>query len=207
MYALILVGEFSWSAVVPLVPTFAQQLHLSQSTAGLLAGSTGLAVLVVALPAGMLADRYGARRLTLVSAALMSGSLIAHAAPGLLAVCSARASCSGSGSARSGRRVSPGSASSPRPSAASRGPRASDDDRRHRVHVRPRVRGRRRPGGSACARPSSRRASSASSSASSCCACRSRVARCTGRATPVAARDPAPRGRASRRSSAAWRSS
>jgi predicted MFS family arabinose efflux permease len=67
---------------VPLVPTFAQQLHLSQSTAGLLAGSTGLAVLAVALPAGMLADRYGARRLTLASAALMSGSLLAHAIPG-----------------------------------------------------------------------------------------------------------------------------
>ena len=49
VYALILVGEFSWSAVVPLVPTFAEQLHLSQTTAGLLAGSTGLAVLAVAV--------------------------------------------------------------------------------------------------------------------------------------------------------------
>ena len=90
VYALILVGEFSWSAVVPLVPTFAQQLHLSQSTAGLLAGSTGLAVLAVALPAGMLADRYGARRLTLVSAALMSGSLLAHAIPGFWSLLAAR---------------------------------------------------------------------------------------------------------------------
>ena len=82
VYALILVGEFSWSAVVPLVPTFAEQLHLSQSAAGLLAGAAGLAVLAVVVPSGMLADRYGARRLTLVAAALMSGALLAHAIPG-----------------------------------------------------------------------------------------------------------------------------
>ncbi|MEO9175154.1 MAG: MFS transporter [Gaiellales bacterium] len=89
MYGLILVGELSWSALVPLVPSFAEQLHLSQATAGLLAGSTGLAVLVVAIPAGMLADRFGSRRLTLLAAALMSGSLVAHLVPGfwpLLAV-------------------------------------------------------------------------------------------------------------------------
>jgi MFS family permease len=90
VYALILVGEFSWSAVVPLVPTFAEQLHLSQSAAGLLAGATGLAVLVVSIPAGMLADRYGARRLTLASATLMSGALIAHALPGFWPLLGAR---------------------------------------------------------------------------------------------------------------------
>jgi predicted MFS family arabinose efflux permease len=82
VYALIMVGELSWSALVPLVPSFAEQLHLSQATAGLLAGSTGLAVLVVAIPAGVLADRFGARRLTLMAAALMSGALVAHALPG-----------------------------------------------------------------------------------------------------------------------------
>jgi predicted MFS family arabinose efflux permease len=82
VYALILVGEFSWSAVVPLVPTFAEQLHLSQSAAGVLAGAAGLAVLGISIPSGMLADRYGARRLTLAAAALMSGALVAHALPG-----------------------------------------------------------------------------------------------------------------------------
>src|ERR1700733_1644126 len=90
MYALILVGEFSWSAVVPLVPTFASQLHLSQSAAGLLAGATGLAVLAVSIPAGMLADRYGARRLTLLAATLMSGALVAHAIPGFWPLLAAR---------------------------------------------------------------------------------------------------------------------
>jgi MFS transporter, DHA1 family, multidrug resistance protein len=82
VYALLLVGEFSWSAVVPLVPTFAEQLHLSQSAAGLLAGATGLAVLAISIPSGMLADRYGMRRLTLLAAALMSLALVAHAIPG-----------------------------------------------------------------------------------------------------------------------------
>jgi MFS family permease len=90
VYALIMVGEFSWSAVVPLVPTFADQLHLSQSAAGLLAGATGLAVLAVSIPAGMLADRYGARRLTLVAAALMSCALVAHAIPGFWPLLAAR---------------------------------------------------------------------------------------------------------------------
>jgi MFS family permease len=90
VYALILVGEFSWSAVVPLVPTFAEQLHLSQSAAGLLAGATGLAVLAISIPAGMLADRYGARRLTLASATLMSGALVAHALPGFWPLLGAR---------------------------------------------------------------------------------------------------------------------
>jgi MFS family permease len=90
VYALIMIGEFSWAAVVPLVPTFADELHLSQSTAGLLAGATGLAVLVVSIPAGMLADRYGARRLTLAAAALMSGALVAHALPGFWLLLAAR---------------------------------------------------------------------------------------------------------------------
>jgi predicted MFS family arabinose efflux permease len=90
VYGLILVGEFSWSAVVPLVPTFAEQLHLSQSAAGLLAGSTGLAVLAISIPSGMLADRYGARRLTLMAAALMSLALVAHAVPGFWPLLAAR---------------------------------------------------------------------------------------------------------------------
>jgi len=90
MYALILIGEFSWSAVVPLVPTFADQLHLSQAAAGLLSGSTGLAVLLVSVPAGMLADRYGARRLTLLACATMSLALVAHAIPGFYPLLAAR---------------------------------------------------------------------------------------------------------------------
>src|SRR3978361_1929939 len=90
MYGLILVGEFSWSAVVPLVTTFADQLHLSQSTAGLLAAATGLPVLSISIPAGMLADRYGARPLTLASAALMSRARVAHALPGFWPLLAAR---------------------------------------------------------------------------------------------------------------------
>jgi predicted MFS family arabinose efflux permease len=90
VYALILVGEFSWSAVVPLVPTFADQLDLSQAEAGLLAGATGLAVLGISIPAGILADRYGARPLTLVAAMLTSLALVAHAIPGFWPLVGAR---------------------------------------------------------------------------------------------------------------------
>jgi predicted MFS family arabinose efflux permease len=90
VYGLLMVGEFSWSAVVPLVPTLAEQLHLSQSAAGLLAGATGLAVLAISIPSGMLADRYGARPLTLMAAALMSLALVAHAVPGFWPLIAAR---------------------------------------------------------------------------------------------------------------------
>jgi predicted MFS family arabinose efflux permease len=90
VYALILLGELSWASLIPLVPTFADQLHLSQATAGLLAGATGVAVLAVSIPAGRLADRLGARRLTLAAAALMSGALVAHAIPGFWPLLAAR---------------------------------------------------------------------------------------------------------------------
>ena len=90
LYGLILLGELSWAALVPLVPTFAEQLHLSQATAGLLAGATGLAVLAIAIPSGMLADRYGARQVTLAGAALSSGALVAHAIPGFWPLLAAR---------------------------------------------------------------------------------------------------------------------
>jgi predicted MFS family arabinose efflux permease len=90
VYALILLGELSWAALVPLVPTFAEQLHLSQASAGLLAGATGLAVLVIAIPSGMLADRYGARTVTLAGAALSSGALVAHVIPGFWPLLAAR---------------------------------------------------------------------------------------------------------------------
>ena len=90
VYAIIAVGELSWSALVPLVPTFKDDLHLSEASAGLLAGSTGVAVFAIAIPAGVLADRYGARRLTLVAAALMSIALVAHGVPGFWPLVAAR---------------------------------------------------------------------------------------------------------------------
>jgi predicted MFS family arabinose efflux permease len=90
VYAIVAVGELSWSALVPLVPTFKDDLHLSEASAGLLAGSTGVAVFAIAVPAGVLADRYGARRLTLIASALMSLALIAHGLPGFWPLLAAR---------------------------------------------------------------------------------------------------------------------
>jgi predicted MFS family arabinose efflux permease len=57
VYGLILVGELMWSAMVPLVPAFARTLHLSTFETGVLVSGTGAAVLVVSVPAGILAYR------------------------------------------------------------------------------------------------------------------------------------------------------
>ncbi len=47
-------------------------------------------MLAISIPSGMLADRYGARPLTLLAAALMSGALVAHAIPGFWPLLAAR---------------------------------------------------------------------------------------------------------------------
>ena len=67
LYVAILVGEFSWSAVAPLLPTYKERFGLSGPATGLILSVASLAILVVSFPAGALARRFGARRLTLAS--------------------------------------------------------------------------------------------------------------------------------------------
>ena len=65
LYLLVALAELIHWAIVPLIPAFAARFSLSEVQSGALVASTGLATLVVSIPAGMLADRLGARRLTL----------------------------------------------------------------------------------------------------------------------------------------------
>jgi MFS transporter, DHA1 family, inner membrane transport protein len=81
VYGLILVGELMWSAMVPLVPAFARELHLSTFATGVLVSGTGAAVLVVSVPAGILADRVGARRVAVAATAFLAVGLAGHALP------------------------------------------------------------------------------------------------------------------------------
>lgn len=81
VYGLILVGELMWSAMVPLVPVFAHSLDLSTFEMGVLVSGTGAAVLVVSLPAGVLADRVGARRVAVAASFFLSLRLAGHALP------------------------------------------------------------------------------------------------------------------------------
>ncbi|TML20905.1 MAG: MFS transporter [Actinobacteria bacterium] len=76
IYALVLLETLVWIAIVPLAPTFAAELHLSPVETGMILSAASLAALVIALPFGRLADRVGARRVTIASAALFTLSTL-----------------------------------------------------------------------------------------------------------------------------------
>ncbi len=72
LYVAILVGEMSWSAVAPLLPSFADRFSLGDGRTGLILSVASLAILVVSIPAGAITRTIGARRLTVASAAAMA---------------------------------------------------------------------------------------------------------------------------------------
>ncbi|MGH3065286.1 MAG: MFS transporter [Gaiellaceae bacterium] len=72
IYALFLLETLVWIAMVPLAPTFADEFALSGVETGMILAASSLAALVVALPLGVLADRFGARRVTIASACLFT---------------------------------------------------------------------------------------------------------------------------------------
>jgi MFS transporter, ACS family, D-galactonate transporter len=92
IYAVLLLGETLWSSLVPLVPTYAARLDLSSTESGVLVAAASVTILLVSLPAGVLADRFGARRLTVASAGLVAAAGVAQGlAPGFAGLIVARA--------------------------------------------------------------------------------------------------------------------
>ncbi|MGN6791731.1 MAG: MFS transporter [Streptosporangiaceae bacterium] len=81
-FGLVLASAGTQFAVVPVLPDYARQFGLSGVEQGLVLGATGLASLAVSLPAGALADRFGARRLTLLAGALMAIAMLIQALAG-----------------------------------------------------------------------------------------------------------------------------
>lgn len=79
VYGLVLATSGTQFAVVPILPAYAHQFHLSGIEQGAVLGATGLAALAVSLPAGALADRFGARRLTIWAGGLMTAGVFAQA--------------------------------------------------------------------------------------------------------------------------------
>ena len=107
----------------------------------------------------MLADRYGARRLTLAAATLMSGALVAHAIPGFWPLLASRFVFGlGFGTVWTAGIAWITELAPPERRAEVLARPMTIAGRR--LHVRPGHLGRRRPGPRACARRSSRRASS-----------------------------------------------
>jgi MFS family permease len=64
------------------MPVYARRLGLSGFEQGMVLGATGLATLVVSVPAGTLSDRFGARRITLAAGLLMALATAAQALAG-----------------------------------------------------------------------------------------------------------------------------
>jgi MFS family permease len=72
LYLAIFAGEVVWTALVPLVPTYSQRYDLSKLESGTLLAAASLTILAVSIPASLLGDRFGPRRLTLWAMALMA---------------------------------------------------------------------------------------------------------------------------------------
>jgi MFS family permease len=83
VYALFFVAGLAQAAIVPLLPRLATLYGLAPSETALLLALPGLATLAVSVPAGLAADRLGARRVTLASAALLALSCVAQSTPSL----------------------------------------------------------------------------------------------------------------------------
>lgn len=75
-YGLVLASAATQFAIVPVLPVYAHRFGLTGLQQGLVLGATGLASLAVSLPAGVLADRFGARRLTLWAGMLMAFAML-----------------------------------------------------------------------------------------------------------------------------------
>jgi MFS family permease len=84
--ALILVSAAAQFALVPVMPVYAQRFGLSGFEQGMVLGATGLATLVVSVPAGTLSDRLGPRRITLAAGLLMAVATAAQALAGSFGV-------------------------------------------------------------------------------------------------------------------------
>ncbi len=78
LYALLFANELVLMGVVPLVPLFERELGLTTVQSGAYLAASGVAVLVTAIPAGLAADRFGARRLTILAAAGLAVTAVAQ---------------------------------------------------------------------------------------------------------------------------------
>jgi MFS family permease len=78
VYGLILAGETVWAAVAPLAPTYRHHFGLSATQVGIVLAAATIAILVVSVPAGMVADRIGPRALAVVAGALLVLGTLGH---------------------------------------------------------------------------------------------------------------------------------
>lgn len=90
VYALIFVTAVSQLAIVPLLPEVAHHYALRASELAWILTLPSIAMLVTSAPIGMLGDRLGNRRVTLVGAAVLTVGVVAQGVPSLEALVVAR---------------------------------------------------------------------------------------------------------------------
>jgi MFS family permease len=72
LYGVVFLDALLMFAIVPLLPAYVRDLHLTKTEVGLVVGVYSGAVLVGSVPVGYLAARVGARRLTIFGVALLA---------------------------------------------------------------------------------------------------------------------------------------
>jgi len=82
--AVVLVDTMFFSAITPLLPTYAERFDLSKAGAGVLSGSYAAGAVMGTLPAGWLAVHAGSRRTLLLGLMLMACSSVGFAFAGSL---------------------------------------------------------------------------------------------------------------------------
>ncbi|HEX7290055.1 MAG TPA: MFS transporter [Conexibacter sp.] len=97
--AVVLVDTMFFSAITPLLPTYAERFDLSKAGAGVLSGSYAAGAVVGTLPAGWLAVRAGSRRTLLLGLTLMAVSSVSFAFAGNVALLDATRFLDGIGGA------------------------------------------------------------------------------------------------------------
>jgi MFS family permease len=78
VYALVFAAGVMQSALAPLGPVYAGDLHLSHVQVGALFAAASVTMVVATLPIGVVTDRLGARRLTVAAALLVALSALAQ---------------------------------------------------------------------------------------------------------------------------------
>lgn len=90
LHALFFIAAATQTAIVPLLPRISRVYGLSPSATGLLLAAPGLATLAISMPAGIVADRLGARRVTVAATLLMCLAALVQAAPSYAALVGGR---------------------------------------------------------------------------------------------------------------------
>lgn len=86
IHAVLFVTSATQYAIVPMLPELTRRYHLTPASTGFLISAPGLATLAASAPAGLLADRFGAKRVTVAATVLLAVGTLAQGLPSLAAL-------------------------------------------------------------------------------------------------------------------------